>query len=161
MTHTKAIFFLSAAVLLASNARAQTGDWQAVKALQPGTRISVRPNRSFVRNTCFFLSATDNQLVCERVLHGRRRMIIPPIPTQAVYERGKMREVRLEHGEGVNSLAGAGIGGGIGAALGASANNGPVTRGGGAFLLGGIGAVGGGSFGRDFPVIRGKVIYRQ
>lgn len=148
-------------LLLSSLSLAQTGNWQAVKNLPPGTRISVRSNHLFIRNTCFFLRATDDQLVCERVSHSRRRMIIPPIPSQAVYERSRVREVRLEHGEAANMMAGAGIGAGIGAALGAGANNGTVTRGGGALLLGSIGALIGGSFGRDFPVIHGKVVYRR
>jgi hypothetical protein len=161
MKHKKTIPFLLAPLLLASIAVAQTGDWQAVKNLQPGTRISVRSGRPFIRNTCFFLSATDDQLVCERAVHARRRMIIPPIPPEAVYERSKVREVRLEHSEATNTVAGAGIGAGIGAALGASANNGTLTRGGSTLLLGGIGALIGGSFGRDFPVIHGKVVYQR
>ena len=161
MRYTKAIFFLSAAVLFASAAQAQTGDWQAVKNLQPGTKISVRSDHSFIRNACFFLSATDEQLVCERAVHARRRMIIPPIPSEAIYERNRVREVRLEHSEAANTMAGAGIGAGIGAALGASANNGTMTRGGSTLLLGSFGALIGGSFGKEFPVIHGKVVYRR
>jgi uncharacterized protein YcfJ len=161
MRHTKTIPFLLAALLLASSALAQTGDWQAVKKLPPGTKISVRAGHLFIRNTCFFLSATDDQLVCERAVHARRRMIVPPIPPDAVYERSKIREVRLEHSDTANTLAGAGIGAGIGAALGASSNNGTLTRGGGALLIGALGALVGGSFGREFPVIHGKVVYRR
>jgi len=158
MKHKKTIPFLLASLLLASIAVAQTGDWQAVKNLRPGTRISVRSGHLFIRNTCFFLSATDDRLVCERAVHARRRMIIPP---EAVYERSRVREVRLEHGEAANTMAGAGIGAGVGAALGASANNGTLTRGGGALLLGGLGALIGGSFGSEFPIIHGKVVYRR
>jgi hypothetical protein len=132
-----------------------------VKNLQPGTRISVRSDHLFIRNTCFFLSATDDRLVCERAVHNRRSLIIPPLPREAVYERSRVREVRLERGEAANTMAGAGIGAGVGAALGGSTNNGTLTRGGGALLLGGIGALVGGSFGREFPVIHGKVIYRR
>jgi hypothetical protein len=58
-------------------------------------------------------------------------------------------------------MAGAGIGAGVGSALGASVNNGTLTRSGGALLLGGIGALVGGSFGSEFPAIHGKVIYRR
>jgi hypothetical protein len=88
-------------------------------------------------------------------------MIVPPIPPEAVYERNRVREVRLEHGESVNMLAGAGIGAGVGAALGAAVNNGTVTRGGGAILLGGLGGLMGGFFGSEFPVIHSKVVYRR
>jgi hypothetical protein len=161
MSYKKTIPFLLAPLLLTASALAQFGDWQAVKDLQPGTRISVRADHFFIRDTCFFLSATDDQLVCERAVHARRRMIIPPVPPEAVYKSSRVREVRLERSEAANTMAGAGIGAGIGAALGASRNNGTLTRGGGALLLGGIGALVGGSFGRELLVIHGKVVYRR
>jgi hypothetical protein len=161
MSYKKTIPFLLAPLLLASIAVAQTGDWQAVKDLPPGTGISIRSDHLFIRNMCFFLSATDDQLVCERAVHSRRRMIIPPIPSEAVYGRSKVREVRLEHSEAATTMAGASVGAGIGAALGASTNNGTLTRGGGALLLGGIGALVGGSFGSEFSVMHGRVIYRR
>jgi len=161
MRRTRTIPFLLTPFLLAASALAQTGDWQAVKLLRPGTRISVRSDHLFIRNTCFFLSATDDQLVCERAVHSRQRMIVPPIPAEAVYERSRVREVRLERSEDANMMAGAGIGAGIGAALGAGINNGTVTRGGGALLIGGLGALVGGSFGREFPIIHRKVVYRR
>jgi hypothetical protein len=157
MSHTKAIFFLLAAVLLASTAPAQTGDWQAVKNLRPGTKISVQYGRPF-HNMCIFEHATDEQLVCERILRGFSRAFIPP---QAVYERKKIREVRLEHSDAANIATGAAIGGAVGAAVGAGAGNGTLTRGGSALLLGTGGALIGGAFGRDFPVAHGKVVYRR
>ena len=161
MRYKRAIQFLWVPLLLASNVWAQAGDWQAVKNLTPGTRISVRADHAFGRNTCFFLSATDDQLACERIRHARPRLIIPPVPSRAVYERSRVREVRLEHSEAANLMAGAGIGAGVGAAVGATANNGTVTRGGGAILLGAIGALVGGSMASEFPVIHGKVVYRR
>lgn len=161
MKRTNIVLILLAPLLLASTVLAQKGDWQAVKNLPPGTRISVKTGHLFA-NQCYFLSATDDQLVCERVLHGRRRMIIPPIPNDAVYERSKVRRVRLERGEVVNGLAGAGIGAGIGAALGASGGNGTLTRGGGALLIGSIGALMGGMYGSTGgTVIHGRVVYRR
>jgi hypothetical protein len=157
MRHAKIIFLLSAAVLLSSSALAQTGDWQAVKNLQPGTRISVQGGHSF-HNLCIFEHATDEQLVCEHILHGPRGAFLP---SERVYERKKIREVRLEHSDAANMATGAAIGGGIGAAVGASAGNGSLTRGGTALLLGTGGALIGGIFGRDFPVAHGKVVYRR
>ena len=162
MRHTKTILFLSAFVLLVSTARARTGDWQAVRNLPPGTRISVRSHRVFGRDTCFFLHATDDHLVCERALHRRSRiLIVLPIPSEVVHERSRVREVRVEHSEDANTLAGVGIGAGIGAALGAGVSNGAMTRGPGVILGSGIGALVGGTFISKFPIIHGKVIYRR
>jgi hypothetical protein len=157
MRHTRIIFLTFAAVLLASTATGQTGDWQVVKNLQPGTKISVQGGHSF-HNLCVFEHATADQLVCEHIRHGPRGAVLP---SERVYQRGTIREVRLEHSDTANIATGAAIGGGIGAAVGASAGNGTLTRGGGALLLGGIGALVGGTFGRDFPVTHGKIIYRR
>jgi hypothetical protein len=156
MKPIRAIFFLSA-LLLATAATAQTGDWEAVRNLPPGTRISVRDGHPF-HNLCIFQRATDDQLFCERILHGLSRGMIPP---EAVYPRDKVRDVRLEHSDAANVATGAAIGGGIGAAIGASAHSPSLTRPGGALLLGTGGAIIGGFFGRDFPITHGKVIYRR
>jgi hypothetical protein len=144
-------------VLPASTASAQTGDWQAVKNLQPGTKISVQGGHSF-HNLCIFEHATDEQLVCQHILRGPRGAFIP---SERVYERKRLREVRVEHSDAANMATGAAIGGGIGAAIGASAGNGSLTRGGTALLLGTGGAIISGIFGRDFPVAHGKVVYRR
>jgi hypothetical protein len=157
MRNIKNISPLLALPLLASMALAQARDWQAVKDLQTGAKISVRGASPF-HNLCIFESATDEQLICEHILRGPRGAFVP---RERVYERKRIREVRLEHSDAANIATGAAIGGGIGAALGASAGNGTLTRGGGALLLGTGGAIVGGLFGRDFPVVHGKVIYRR
>jgi len=157
MNQSRTISMLLTIPLLTSIALAQTGDWQAVKNLQPGTNISVRTASPF-HNLCVFEHATDEQLVCERTPRGPRGAFIPP---ERVYPRKRIREVRLEHSDAANTAIGAAIGGGIGVAVGASVGNGTLTRGGGTLLLGGIGALVGGAFGRDFPVAHGKVVYRQ
>jgi hypothetical protein len=157
MTQTKFTFLLSAALLIANAAPAQSGDWQAVKNLQPGARISVSVDRPF-HTMCIFQRATDEELLCERILRGSRRVLIPP---DAIYERGKIREVRLEHGDSANVATGAVIGGGVGATIGASTHNTALTRPGRILLLGTGGAIIGGFFGRDFPLTHGKVIYRR
>jgi hypothetical protein len=137
---------------------AQTGNWQAVKQLEPGTKISLQSDHLWLHSTCYFQRATDDQLFCERILRGVSRVLIPP---DAVYERKKIREVRLEHSDRSNAATGAVIGGGIGATLGATRGNGTLTPEGGALLLGTTGALIGGAFGRDFPIFHGKVIYRR
>jgi hypothetical protein len=154
MKHAKPISLVFALFLLTSMASAQTGDWQAVRSLQPGTKISVY-SASLFHNLCIFERATDEQLVCEHIMHGPRGLIVP---SEYVYERKRIREVRLEHSDAANMATGAAIGGGVGAAIGASKGS---DREGGALLIGGIGALVGGAFGRDFPIIHGKVIYHR
>ena len=157
MRYAKAIFFLSTMLLLIFAAPAQSGDWQAVRSLRPGTKISVRYQHSF-HSMCLFQHATDDQLVCERILRGTSRVLIP---AEAVYQRDKVREVRLEHGDDANIAIGAAIGGGVGAAIGASVHSSAPTRPGSALLLGTGGAIIGGFFGRDSPITHGKVVYRR
>jgi hypothetical protein len=157
MKHAKPISLVFALFLLTPIASAQTRDWQAVKSLQPATKISVHSASPF-HNLCIFERATDEQLVCEHIMHGPRGLIAP---SEYVYERKRIREVRLEHGDATNMAPGVAIGGGVGVAIGASRGSGSLTREGGAFLIGGIGALVGGTFGREFPIIYGKVIYRH
>jgi hypothetical protein len=127
-----------ASLLLATSAPAQTGDWQAVEKLKPGTLIYVKAQK---RHACYFKSATPDELVCNEprlVWHSRKK-----IP------RAEIREVRVEPDSGKHARAGAGIGAGAGAAAG-----------------GAVGAVAGvpigivaGSMASIFR--RGKVIYKQ
>jgi len=138
--------------LLASNAQAQAGDWQALQHLRPGTRITVKTRH---RARCFFTMATDDELVCK-----------PPRllwlgPAERRFDRQSVREVRLESSDEANGAVGAAIGAGAGAALGASNGNGTLTRGGGAFLIGSIGALCGWFFGSDFHILHGKIIYKR
>ena|SRR5882672_7478931 len=158
MRHLRIYRSVLATLFFAPMAFAQTGNWQAVRQLDPGTKISVQFEHHSLHSTCYFQRATDDQLFCERVLRGVSQVLIPP---DAVHERKNIREVRLEHSDSSNTATGVAIGGGIGATLGAANNNGTLTRGGGALLLGTVGALIGGSFGRDFPIFHGKVIYRK
>ena len=104
---TRTIIISLTILLLSSLAPAQTGDWQAVKNLQPGTKISVQSGTRF-HILCTFEYATDEQLLCERVLRGPRGPVIPP---ERTYARAKIREVRFEHSDGTNMATGALIGG--------------------------------------------------
>jgi hypothetical protein len=142
-----------ALALCTSSAQAQTGSWQAVENLSPGSVISVRAHHH-VR--CVFRSATDDRLICDPLQHGP----VPLGPDETIYDRQSIREVRLEHSVGANELTGAAFGAGIGAAVGASSSNGSLTRGGSTLLVGGIGAIIGGFVGKEFSILPGKVIYR-
>ena len=140
-------------LLLVTNAQAQTGSWQAVEELPPGAPISVQVR---LRLQCNFRYATEDELVCDFREHPR--LGIGPM----VFRRKTVRQVRMERAE-ASMLAGAAIGAGVGAAAGASVNpqRSGYTRGGSAFLLGGIGGIIGGFVGKDFPFLHGKVVYQH
>jgi len=137
-----------------TQARKPGGDWQIVKNLAPGTRISVK---SKFRDLCVFESATDTTLVCEPALLGTA--ITNPIPLR--FKRTKVREVRLEFSDSENGVLGAIVGGGVGAVLGAIGGGQTYSRGGSALLVGGLGALVGGVVARNFPIRHGAVIYRR
>ncbi len=160
MRQLRIINLLLALFVLASNAQAQKGDWRAVKQLAPGTPISVKYGRFFVHDRCIFQSATDDVLVCERILYGTSRIFIPP---EAVYRRKLVREIRLEHSDASNAAVGAAIGGSIGAALGAAAPSNASARArlSAGLLVGTGGALVGAFVGRDFPIRHREVVYRQ
>jgi hypothetical protein len=143
-------------LLNVSNARAQKGDWQAVKDLAPGTRISVKMS---LRMICFIVRATEEEVVCASHLHGP----VGTISYDRRYDRQRIREVRLELSEETGVAVGALVGAGAGAVVGAVAGGrgGNVTRTGGAVLAGAIGAILGGALGRDFPVVHGQVVYKR
>src|SRR5215467_7319058 len=97
------IYPMLAWMLLATCASAQVGDWNLVKSLSPGARISVKTR---VRLTCNFQAASDDTLLCQQTRHARI-----PLPPQVIeFERKKVREVRLERSEAANALTGAGLG---------------------------------------------------
>jgi hypothetical protein len=152
--------FLLLTCLWVADARAQSGDWKVVKQIPPGTSISVKYGRFSLHNRCVFESATEDVLVCERILYGTSRLFIPP---EAVYKRKLVREVRLEHTDASNIAFGAAIGGAVGGALGAAGTGDThaQARVAAGLLVGMGGAVVGGLMGRDFPVRHGKVIYRR
>jgi hypothetical protein len=157
MRHPQSIAAL-VLLLLAPSALAQRGDWQAVKDIPSGTTISVKYGRFFIHMRCIFQSASDDRLVCARILYGPSAVFIPP---EAVYVRKQIREVRLEHSDASNMAVGAAIGAGVGGALGAAGRGDTRTRVAAGLLVGGVGAVVGGLLGRDFPIRHGKVVYRR
>ena len=53
---------LCCVILIGSIAQSQSIDWQSVKRIHPGTRISVKTR---LRSICDFIIATDETLVCE------------------------------------------------------------------------------------------------
>jgi hypothetical protein len=97
--------FLSAG-LLHSSSQAQTGDWQAVKKILPGSRIFVKSYPQSAR--CEFENATETELFCERS------------NLRIDFHRQNIRQVRLEH-PNRSAVLGAVIGTGIGAGVGVAA----------------------------------------
>jgi hypothetical protein len=140
-----------ACLILLSAAQAQTGDWRAVENLAPGTRISVKIRFHML---CNVTRVTDAALMCDLV-HQRIR------PGEMTFNRKLIREVRLEHSDQANTAIGASLGGGVCVTVGASLGNRSLDRPGGALVLGTVGALVGGAFGRDFPIFHGKVIYKR
>ncbi|HTR26429.1 MAG TPA: hypothetical protein VMI10_20830 [Terriglobales bacterium] len=144
-------------LLLSSPTFAKSRNWQAVTDLPPGIEIAVRAE-DLPYIPCAFEHANQKELVCEHVVYGPRGAA----SREFVYERKKIREVRLERGENTNgAVTGALIGGAAGSALGASVGNSAPGRVVGGLFLGGLGAVFGGSIGRSFHSVHGKVIYRR
>ena len=145
---------LLAVLLLASNAQAQTGDWQAVKNLRPGTRISVKTQH---RYPCFFASATEDELVC----NGPDRLL--RLPPRMTFSRGEIREIRMGPNQAKDAWIGAGIGTGAGAiAAGTGSRDYPGFH---AFIGGLAGAGVGALVGATVPIFQeifhhGKIIYK-
>jgi hypothetical protein len=151
MRTLKIFLSLLAGLILVSAAQAQTGDWRAVESLAPGTRISVKIRFHML---CDLTRVTDAALMCELVRQRIR-------PGEMTFNRKLIREVRLEHSDYANTAIGASLGGGVGSTVGASLGNRSLDRPGSALVLGTVGALVGGAFGRDFPIFHGKVIYKR
>ncbi len=139
-------------LMFGSSAQAQTGDWQAVQNLKPGTRISVKARHRYL---CSLESATEDELVCKVPEHRLSRL-----PPRITIPRGEVREVRLAPCQAKAAWIGAGIGAGVGAAVGASTGTG--SRGAGASMGALAGALVGGVVGATVPIFRrGKIIYKR
>src|SRR5437870_13133404 len=87
MRHKRMIHCMFALLIAASSAQAQTGDWQAVKNLKPGSQVIVKAQRGY---SCSVEGANDDQLVCEVQEHRSLRTSTLTIP------RAEVREVRSE-----------------------------------------------------------------
>src|SRR5215471_7454730 len=130
-------------LLVASDGLAQNSDWQIVKGLHFGARISVRTTHRSLHDPCVFQQATDDGLICLYATHSQW------VPASTIsFPRADVREVRLERGDGSNTALGAIIGAGTGAALGGavakSGRKAAAAAGGGL-----IGSVIGGWFGLE------------
>lgn len=138
--------------LLASGARAQTGDWQAVVSLPLGARISVLTRH---RIPCILVRVNDDELVCAPVHR-------PWFGSDTItFDRQRVREIRLSPPDGTNELLGAAIGGGAGAALGAARFDCMGCRSAGAFIFGMVGAVVGAKVAKHAPIVQGKLVYKR
>jgi hypothetical protein len=138
--------------MLGSSLQAQTGDWRAVKNLEPGTHIIVKAQRGYY---CRVEGATDDQLVCEVQKRRSLRHVTLTIP------RAEVREVRTLPNQAKSAWIGAGIGAGAGAIAGGSGSR--TSRGANAFFGALAGAGLGALIGAFVPLfrIRGKIIYKR
>jgi len=69
------------AFFFAFTAQSQTGDWQAVQNLKPGSHILVKAQH---RYRCSVEGATDDELICERHLPRSLRMSSLRIPRSEI-----------------------------------------------------------------------------
>jgi hypothetical protein len=134
---------------------AQNGDWQAVKLLMPGTRISVKTQHSY---HCSVEDVTDDELTC-----GTRT---PFREVTLTIRRSEVHEIRIapHPNQAKDAWIGAGIGAGAGAIAGGT--NSRDYPGFHAFAGGLAGAGGGALVGATVPIFqvlsqRGKVIYKR
>jgi hypothetical protein len=138
--------------LFLSTGQAQTGDWQAVQAIPPGSQISVKTQSGSAR--CVFENATDTELHCDRQVGRYLRSI--------TFSRQSIRQVRLEHpvASGVaGAVVGTGIGVGTGLAL--TQHSRDEMRAYAPFYLGiGCGVLFAAIMSKISP-IHGKVVYRH
>jgi hypothetical protein len=150
------IFSLLVVLLIGSNAQARTGDWQAVKNLQPGARIMVKTQH---RHPCIFVSATEDELFCDVPRHWRIGL-----PAGMTFSRREIHEVRTMPNQAKDAWIGAGIGAGAGAVI---AGTGSRTYPGVNAFFGGLAGAGPGALvGAMVPIFQlafhggGKLIYR-
>lgn len=157
-------------LLIALNAQAQTqnqtqpparsGDWQTVKHLEPGTRISVKTQSNY---RCSIEDVTDDELIC-----GMRA---PFREVTLTIRRSEIHEIRIapHPNQAKDAWIGAGIGAGAGAiAAGTMAAEAPGRDYPGfhAFVGGLGGAAGGALVGGTVPIFQvlfqhGKIIYKR
>jgi hypothetical protein len=123
-----------------------------VKDMPPGWQIKVVAGHNY---SCVFVRATDDELICGTVQRGWISD-----PREIHFRRDIIREIRVDHGDDANSLAGAAIGGATGVGLAAVASDG-CCKGGAALLVGLIGTAIGAHVGHDVHILRGEVVYRS
>jgi len=161
MRYRPIVFSLLAAGSFLSSSQAQTGDWLAVQAIPPGSYISVKSQRYTVR--CFFLTATDTQLLCEE--HSLRKYPSgDPVVSDVNLDRQGISQVRLEHPTR-SAFLGAVICTAIGAGIASALANGPKPDPEAQVyypIFFGIvsGYIGGKITGR-ISILHGKVVYRR
>jgi len=144
-----------ALLIAASSAQAQTGDWQAVENLKPGSSTLVKVQRRYL---CYVENATDNELVCK--VHQPRSLRLSTL----TIPRAQVREVHLLPNQAKDAWIGAGIGAGAGAAVAASTSR--TSRGASAFFGALAGAFLGRLVGMTVPLFQfifphGRIIYKR
>jgi len=145
MRYRRVTYWIVSAILFLLNCQAQTGDWQAVQDIPPGSLISVKTQ--FGSKRCAFQIAGDTELYCDVV----------------TFHRQSIRRVRLEH-PNASAVLGAVVGTGIGIGVGVAVTNNsrdaetrvydPAAYG----ILGGIVL---GMIMHRIPVVHGKVVYQR
>ena len=145
------------ALFFGFTAQAQTGDWQALQNLKPGSYILVKAHH---RYRCSVEGATDDELICEGHLPRSLRVSTLRIPRSEVHEVRRLPQSN----QAKDAWIGAAIGAGAGAT--AAASDSRTSRGANAFFGGLAGAGLGALLGATVPVFqvifrRGNLIYKR
>jgi hypothetical protein len=148
--------FLLLQLLLPACNDAQSGGWESVESLPPGTNISVHTRRRF---PCKLFDVTTEEIRCSPdLLPGQQpnRMFTFP--------RERVQQIHVEK-TASNMAIGVALGIAAGAATGvAVCESGKCTSerlGMGELLMGGLFGAIGGIIGTHVPFVHGKVIYRK
>ncbi len=144
------------------------GSWEIVENLPRGTLLWVKSSAEGSGQTvkCVFHSADDAQLECGHWTRPRPFVVYPPRSAdEYVFPREQVLQVRIENEDmqttqstALGAIAGATLGGVVGYNCCRQSGS---TRTGGAFLLGGLGALAGGGIGHAFPFVKGMLIYQR
>lgn len=154
MSNSSVLTYLLISLLAIQNLKAQTGDWNVVKATPEGAHLSVVSDN--LRKRCALVRVTDEGLICDEEpvrFRGYREF---------VFHRPEVTEIRREYAREKKMALGAWLGAGVGAAIGTSLqSNDAETRvyGAAGCVLAGI--IGGTLGGRIFSGIHTRVIYRR
>jgi hypothetical protein len=154
MRYPSVIACILTCLLAAQNLPAQSGNWNAVAAMTPGTHIYVVSKH--LHRACDLLRVTDNELLCEEgsSRFGSRTLVAP---------RWEIREVREVQAREAKIAAAAALGAAVGVGIGRATIKGKdaETQVYGTASCALLGVIAGAVAGRIFSDIHSRIIYKR